>query len=246
MAEFVCRVGDASGRVFKHTETAQSKDEARQKLADQGLYVFSVSSHVDLLKQLTRARGAIRAEDFLVFNQQFNTLVRAGLPILKALDLLAERAAAPKLRPILVDVRPRPERRIALRSACGARLVSARLHHGDFRGRAKRRSFGSARTLYRVSAHQHQFSQQTDHDDDLPGRADLLRLRGGHVFYRLRAAAVRGPLPATGYKTAMGHVDAARNCKSAAELFPRFPGCGGHCRRGAVSLDALGTRRPLD
>jgi type IV pilus assembly protein PilC len=30
-------------------------------------------------------------EKFLIFNQQFNTLFRAGLPILKALDLLAER-----------------------------------------------------------------------------------------------------------------------------------------------------------
>jgi type IV pilus assembly protein PilC len=42
-----------------------------------------------------------------VFNQQFNTIVKAGLPILKALDLLAERAAAERLRPILLDVRDR-------------------------------------------------------------------------------------------------------------------------------------------
>ena len=45
--------------------------------------------------------------DFLIFNQQFNTLIKAGLPILKALDLLAERAAVPALRPILRDVRDR-------------------------------------------------------------------------------------------------------------------------------------------
>ncbi|MGC1167370.1 MAG: type II secretion system F family protein, partial [Candidatus Acidiferrales bacterium] len=38
---------------------------------------------------------------------QFNTLIKAGLPILKALDLLAERAAAPRLRPVLQDVRQR-------------------------------------------------------------------------------------------------------------------------------------------
>ncbi|HKQ86913.1 MAG TPA: type II secretion system F family protein [Candidatus Acidoferrales bacterium] len=143
MSEFVCRVGDASGRVFKHTETAQSKDEVRQKLADQGLYVFSVSSHVDLLKQLTRARGAIRAEDFLVFNQQFNTLVRAGLPILKALDLLAERAAAPKLRPILVDVRDRVRNGALLSEALAAQgsfppvyitVISAGERSGDLSG----------------------------------------------------------------------------------------------------------------
>jgi type IV pilus assembly protein PilC len=120
MAEFVCKVGDASGRIFRHLETAQSKDEARRKLADQGFYVFSISANIDLLKQLNSSRSAIRAEDFVVFNQQFNTLIKAGLPILKALDLLAERAAAPKLRPILLDVRDRVRNGALLSEALAA------------------------------------------------------------------------------------------------------------------------------
>jgi len=109
MAEFVCKVGDASGRIFQQMETAQSEDEARQRLAERGLYVFSVRNQVDLLARFTRARRerTVRAGDFLIFNQQFNTLIRAGLPILKALDLLAERAASPRLRPILIEVRDR-------------------------------------------------------------------------------------------------------------------------------------------
>ena len=109
MAEFVCKVGDASGRISQQVETAQSENEARQRLADRGFYVFSIRAHLGLLTQLgrTRADRRIRLQDFLVFNQQFNTLIKAGLPILKALDLLAERAAAPRLRPILRDVRQR-------------------------------------------------------------------------------------------------------------------------------------------
>ncbi len=109
MAEFVCKVGDASGRIFQQMETAQSEGEARQKLAERGLYAFSVRRHFGLASQLGEAVGErrIRPQDFLVFNQQFNTLVKAGLPILKALDLLAERAAAPALRPILAEVRQR-------------------------------------------------------------------------------------------------------------------------------------------
>jgi len=47
----------------------------------------------------------VHGNDFLVFNQQFNTLIKAGIPILKSLDLLAERAAAPRLRPVLGQVR---------------------------------------------------------------------------------------------------------------------------------------------
>ena len=62
----------------------------------------------------------IRPNDFLIFNQQFNTLVKAGLPILRALDLLAERAAAPRLRPILTDVRQRVREGALLSEALAA------------------------------------------------------------------------------------------------------------------------------
>ena len=109
MTEFVCKVGDASGRTFQQMETAQSEAEARQKLVERGLFVFSVRMQFDLLTRFSGSRSdsSIRPADFLIFNQQFSTLVKAGLPILKALDLLAERAAAPRLRPILRDVRQR-------------------------------------------------------------------------------------------------------------------------------------------
>ena len=109
MTEFVCKVGDTTGRVFQQMETAQSEAEARQKLADRGFFVFSVRMHFDLLSQFSGAarERKIRPADFLIFNQQFSTLIKAGLPILKALELLAERAAAPRLRPTLQDVRQR-------------------------------------------------------------------------------------------------------------------------------------------
>jgi type IV pilus assembly protein PilC len=81
----------------------------RQKLAERGFHVFSVKNEFNILAQFSSAGRArkILTNDFLIFNQQFNTLIKAGLPILKALDLLAERAAAPRLRPILQDVRQR-------------------------------------------------------------------------------------------------------------------------------------------
>jgi type IV pilus assembly protein PilC len=122
MAEFVCKVGDPSGRILQHVETAQSEGEARQKLAERGFYVFSVRANLDLLAQFTKRRSdrAIRPSDFLIFNQQFNTLVKAGLPILRALDLLAERAAAARLRPILADVRQRVREGALLSEALSA------------------------------------------------------------------------------------------------------------------------------
>jgi|SRR5690348_8381377 type IV pilus assembly protein PilC len=109
MAEFVCKVGDATGHVFQQMETAQSESEARQKLADRGFYVYGVRPNLTVGRLLGGARSGrkLPGNDFQIFNQQFNTLVKAGLPILKALDLLADRAALPKIRPIVSDVRDR-------------------------------------------------------------------------------------------------------------------------------------------
>ena len=109
MGEFVCRVADANGRVFSHVEAASTSDEARQKLADRGLYVYSVNARSGIVSGFfgVRKERKIGGNDFLILNQQFNTLIRAGLPILRALDLLATRASAPKLRPILTQIRDR-------------------------------------------------------------------------------------------------------------------------------------------
>ena len=122
MAEYVCKVGDATGRIFQQVETAQSEQEARQKLVDRGLLVLSVHGNFNILSQVSSSGkgGTVRQDEFLIFNQQFNTLIRAGLPILKALDLLADRAAAPRLKPILQDVRHRVREGALLSEALAA------------------------------------------------------------------------------------------------------------------------------
>jgi type IV pilus assembly protein PilC len=108
MAEFVCRVADANGRVFSHVEAAGTLAEARQKLVDRGLFVYSVSSRSGILSRLGQRRERmVGGSDFLILNQQFNTLIKAGLPILRALDLLADRASSPKLRPVVTQIRNR-------------------------------------------------------------------------------------------------------------------------------------------
>jgi type IV pilus assembly protein PilC len=109
MGEFVCRVADANGRVFSHVEAAATLEEARAKLADRGLFVYSVKSRNSLISGFFgfRKERKIGGNDFLILNQQFNTLIKAGLPILRSLDLLATRATAPKLRPVLTQIRDR-------------------------------------------------------------------------------------------------------------------------------------------
>ncbi len=109
MGQFLCRVADADGRVFSHLEPASSLEEARQQLADRGLYVYSVESRGGRLGELVRRKSGrqIGGSEFLILNQQFNTLIKAGLPILKSLDLLSTRASSPKLRPVISQIRDR-------------------------------------------------------------------------------------------------------------------------------------------
>src|SRR6266576_2911882 len=99
MGQFLCRVADAEGRVFSHMEPATSLEEARQKLVERGLYVYSVESRGGRLASLgrQRSRPQIGGSVFVILNQQRNTLIKAGLHSLKSLDLLASRATAHKL-----------------------------------------------------------------------------------------------------------------------------------------------------
>src|SRR5437879_1257698 len=130
MAEFVCKVADSSGKVFSQVEAAQSVAEAQQKLADRGLFVYSVRPRGGIVSALSPQRRdrAVGGSDFLIFNQQFNTLIKAGLPILKALDLLAERAASPRLRPVLADVRQLVREGTALSEALEKRGVFPKVY----------------------------------------------------------------------------------------------------------------------
>jgi type IV pilus assembly protein PilC len=99
VAEFVLRYADPRGQMHEQVTDAPTEREAREKLAQQGFLVYSVRAK-DLSARLggsTVRRKTVNLEKFLIFNQQFVTLIRAGLPILKGLDLLADRLTDEKL-----------------------------------------------------------------------------------------------------------------------------------------------------
>ncbi len=99
MAEFLLRYADPRGQMHEQVADAPSEREARERLAHQGYLVYSVRAK-DLGARLgggVRRQKTVNLEKFLIFNQQFVTLVRAGLPILQGLDLLADRLTDEKL-----------------------------------------------------------------------------------------------------------------------------------------------------
>ncbi len=110
MSDFVLKYADARGEVHSQTEKGGSAQEIRERYTQQGFLVYSVkpkSAGISLSGEIAipGRRKKLNLEKFLIFNQQFVTLIRAGLPILKALDLLAERLTDPKLTPYINAVR---------------------------------------------------------------------------------------------------------------------------------------------
>lgn len=106
MAEYLIKVADERGHVREQTEHGISVAEVRERFSQQGLLVYSVKPK-GLLSAPAARRKRVKLEQFVVFNQQFVTLIRAGLPIPHSLDLLARRQKNKFLRSIVENVRER-------------------------------------------------------------------------------------------------------------------------------------------
>jgi type IV pilus assembly protein PilC len=108
MAEFVVKVADDRGRVQQHIEQGYSEAEVRDRFSQQGYLVYWVKPQGMLTSGISlRRRRKLKQSTFLVFNQQFLTLIRAGLPILNSLELLIKRQKDAQLRQVLENVRDR-------------------------------------------------------------------------------------------------------------------------------------------
>ena len=108
MAEFVIKIADDRGRVQQHIEQGYSEAEVRDRFSQQGYLVYWVKPQGAFTSGVSlRRRRKLKQASFLVFNQQFLTLIRAGLPILNSLELLIKRQKDRKLQQLLENVRER-------------------------------------------------------------------------------------------------------------------------------------------
>ncbi|HXE91175.1 MAG TPA: type II secretion system F family protein [Terriglobales bacterium] len=130
MAEFLIKMADEHGRLLEQVEDAQSEAEARERFSRQGFLVYSVRPRRILAGgevHLPRRRR-VKLDEFVIFNQQFVTLIRAGLPILTALDLLKARQRNAYFRGLLEDVRDRVRSGELLSEAFAAQKAFPRLY----------------------------------------------------------------------------------------------------------------------
>ena len=140
MAEFVVKIADERGRMHQQVEQGYSEAEVRDRFSSAGIprLLGQAARHAHW-RSRAGPRGKLKQATFLVFNQQFLTLIRAGLPILNSLELLIKRQKDQHLKQILENVRDRVKGGELLSDAFAAQgIVSEDLHHHADGGRKER------------------------------------------------------------------------------------------------------------
>lgn len=120
--EFRCRLGTPTGQVVEETHDAESEARLRHDLEQKGLCVISVQPRHALGGLSFRAgqtRKRIPVREFLMFNQELATLLKAGMPLVQSLDILRGRVEHPTFRAVLDDVYERVRSGGALSDAFG-------------------------------------------------------------------------------------------------------------------------------
>ncbi len=109
MAEFLVKIADERGRLAQQVENGYSASEVRERFVQQGFLVYWVKPRGLFSAGEIRlpTRRTVKPTQFLIFNQQFLTLIKAGLPILNSLDLLIRRQKDRRLQGLLENVRDR-------------------------------------------------------------------------------------------------------------------------------------------
>ena len=124
--QFVCRVGTSDGRILEDVFEAADEAALRQQLTQRGYHLFDLRRRgpVGKLRLPTRGRTTTRIglRELTLFNQELAALLRSGLPMLQALDLMLERQKDPVFHATLRDVRDRVKSGEDLSNAIGVEL----------------------------------------------------------------------------------------------------------------------------
>src|SRR5687767_16028896 len=92
--EFRCRLGTPGGEILEGVYIADHEDRLRRDLEEKGLYILSLQRRTALQTAIRLGRGrraCIGRQEFLVFNQELPTPLRAGMPLVQSLDILRQR-----------------------------------------------------------------------------------------------------------------------------------------------------------
>jgi type IV pilus assembly protein PilC len=139
--EFRCRLASPNGEIVEGVYAAENEAKLRHELEEKGLYVLSLRTKGAIAGlSLRLPQAGINTREFLMFNQELATLLKAGMPLVQSLDLLKRRVTSPVFRTVLDDVHEKVRSGTALSDAFGAqgdlfpRVYTASLLAGERSG----------------------------------------------------------------------------------------------------------------
>jgi type IV pilus assembly protein PilC len=116
--EFRCRLGTPGGEIIEGVYVADSESRLRTELEEKGLYVLSLQRRgFPVLAGGGGRRRRISRQEFLVFNQELATLLKAGMPLVQSLDILRQRVANATFKAVLDGIYQRVKAGAALSEA---------------------------------------------------------------------------------------------------------------------------------
>jgi type IV pilus assembly protein PilC len=129
MAQFLVKVADDRGHMAQQVEHGYSESEVRERFVQQGYLVYWVKPRgIFSGGKLQLGGRKVKQSQFVIFNQQFLTLIKAGLPILNSLDLLIKRQRDGNLKALLQNVRERVKSGELLSDSFAAQGVFPRIY----------------------------------------------------------------------------------------------------------------------
>lgn len=96
MAKYDYRAIDANGKVKKGTIEANNEDTAKSKLRAEGLSITEFGDSKDI--SISLGKKGVKNKDLSVFCKQFAAVLRAGVPVISALDMMATSTENKTLR----------------------------------------------------------------------------------------------------------------------------------------------------
>jgi type IV pilus assembly protein PilC len=107
--EYRCRLGTPTGEIIESVYVADSESRLRRELEDKGLYVLAIrqAGGLGLAGVSLPRRRKVSQREFLVFNQELATLLKAGMPLVQSLDILRQRLSNPVFKAVLDDIHER-------------------------------------------------------------------------------------------------------------------------------------------
>src|SRR4051794_33903767 len=101
---YTYKVRDRGGNVVTGTLIADNEALVLQRLREQGFTPLEVGKEKRGLNiELTKKK--VKLKELAVFSRQFATMVNSGLPILRALSILADQSTNPQLAKTLAAIR---------------------------------------------------------------------------------------------------------------------------------------------